>query len=299
MAVGEGLRLFVNRLFGEYHMTGWLIERDADGTGHVVPISGGHDSTTLAFLLKEREPRPYTYVCTPTGDELPEMFAHWRWLGEALGSRLIPIMEGRSLLAFSRHKKAIPNRNLRHCTPGLKIIPFAEWLAEQAKHGPIVVHVGLRADEPAREGAVYPSLPNVTQRFLLRELGMTDADVLAWLEQRDILWRIPERTDCARCYAQQIGEWWRLWNDHLPLFDEAIAFEAEMGGTFRTPKLEDDAPVMVTRMGLTYAACWRDTWPVRLADMKTLFEAGWVPQHRSDPRVRDMFRSGACRACSL
>jgi hypothetical protein len=277
-----------------------MIARDAAGVAHIVPVSGGHDSTCLAFLLQEREPRPYTYVCTPTGDELPEMFAHWRWMGEALGSRIIPVMQGMSLLNWSRHKKAIPNRTMRHCTPGLKIIPFTEWLAANAGEGPIMLYVGLRADEEAREGALYPSLPNVRQRFPLREWGMDDAAVLGWLEQRDILWRIPERTDCARCYAQRIGEWWRLWHSHRPLFDEAVAFEAEMGGTFRTPKLnEEGSPAMVTRYGLTYAASWRDTWPARLADMATLFEAGHVPTVRNDPRVRDMFRSGACRVCAM
>ena len=50
---------------------------DENGVMHVVALSGGHDSTALALLLNEREPRPYNYVCTPTGDELPEMFEHW------------------------------------------------------------------------------------------------------------------------------------------------------------------------------------------------------------------------------
>ncbi len=277
-----------------------MIARDENGVAHVIPVSGGHDSSAVALIQSAEEPRPYTYVCTPTGDELPEVFAYLLWLGETLGSRVIPIMEGRSLFNWSRHKKMIPNRNHRHCTPGLKIIPFMRWLAEEAKHGPIVIYVGLRADEETRGGAIYPNMPNVTQRYPLRELGMGDPEVLAWLEQRDVLWRIPERTDCARCYHQQIGEWWRLWYEHRHLFIEAIAFEAEMGGTFRTPILDEHGEhVMVTRYGLTFAACWRDTWPVRLADMLILFEAGHVPTARGDPRTRDLFRSGACRACSL
>jgi 3'-phosphoadenosine 5'-phosphosulfate sulfotransferase (PAPS reductase)/FAD synthetase len=273
-------------------------ERDADGVLHIVPISGGHDSTALALLLKDREPRPYTYVCTPTGNELPEMFDQWQMLGSLLGSRVIPIMEGRTLYTWSRQQKAIPNRKMRHCTPGLKILPLARWLATLSAEGPIVIYVGLRADEEAREGAIYPKLLNVSQRFPLREWGMDDPAVLGFLEQRGIT--VPERTDCAVCYHQQIGEWWRLWHDHLPFFLEGEAFEAEMGQTFRTPRLHDDGlPIMATRYGHTFASCWRDTWPVRLTDMRIVFEAGHVPQYRADPRTRDLFRSGACRACSL
>lgn len=275
-----------------------MIVRDDQGVLHVVPVSGGHDSTAVAFILKEEEPRPYNYLCTPTGNELPVMFAQWRWLGEALGSRVIPIMEGRGLLDWSRHRKAIPNSKMRHCTPGLKIAPLAAWLREQLADGPVVIYVGLRADEPTRAGALYPGLDDLTQRFPLRERGMGDPEVLAFLEQRNIT--VPDRTDCALCYHQQLGEWWQLWHDFPERFAEGIAFEAEMGQTFRTPKLNaDGTPVMVTRYGMTFAACWRDTWPVRLADMAALFEAGHVPNFRTDPRVRDLFRGGACRACSL
>ena len=36
---------------------------------------GGHDSTAMSLLLKEREAiTVVNHVCTPTGDELPEMF---------------------------------------------------------------------------------------------------------------------------------------------------------------------------------------------------------------------------------
>lgn len=276
------------------------LQRDADGVLHLVPVSGGHDSTCAAFILREREPRPYHYVMTPTGNELPELFSFMRWLGEELGSRVIPIMEGRGLLDWSRHKKAIPNFRMRHCTPGLKIMPLTRWMAEMAAQGPIVLYVGLRADEEAREGALYPSLPNVSQRFPLRELGMDDPAVLAWLEQRGILWRMAERTDCALCYHQQIGEWWRLWHDHPAIFAQGVAFEEEMGSTFRTPKTKAGEPVFSTRYGHTYLACSHDTWLCRLADLAQVFAAGHVPTVGRDPRTRDLFRSsGACRACTL
>jgi len=53
---------------------------------HVVALSGGKDSTALALRLAEVEPRDYVYVCTPTGNEPAAMFAHWRQLGDLLGS---------------------------------------------------------------------------------------------------------------------------------------------------------------------------------------------------------------------
>lgn len=39
---------------------------------HVVALSGGKDSTAMALRLREVEPREYTYICTPTGNELPQ-----------------------------------------------------------------------------------------------------------------------------------------------------------------------------------------------------------------------------------
>jgi hypothetical protein len=64
---------------------------DRDGVGeqpkmkHIVAISGGKDSTALALHLAEIEPRDYTYLITPTGDELPEMVEHWEKLEQLLG----------------------------------------------------------------------------------------------------------------------------------------------------------------------------------------------------------------------
>ncbi len=52
---------------------------------HIVALSGGKDSTAMALRLAEIEPRDYAYVITPTGNELPEMIAHWRKLMDLLG----------------------------------------------------------------------------------------------------------------------------------------------------------------------------------------------------------------------
>ena len=118
---------------------------------HVVALSGGKDSTAMALRLAEVEPGPYTYVCTPTGNELPEMFEHWLRLGKMLGSPVVPVMAS-SLADRIEHYGSLPNWRMRWCTRELKIEPFAQWLTA---HAPAVAYVGLRADEEPRPGVNY------------------------------------------------------------------------------------------------------------------------------------------------
>lgn len=255
-----------------------MLDRDENGVLHLIGLSGGHDSTLMSFLLKEQEPRPYNYVCTPTGNELPDMFEFWRWLGSdnALGKRLIPIMGG-TLESVIDSEKMIPNFRARFCTRKLKIEPFETFLAEQAAFGPVVTYIGLRADEPAREGGIYSHIENVKQRFPLREWGYDDPQVLAELKARDI--DVPRRTDCALCYHQRLGEWYYLWRDHPDEFQKGIDLETKMGATFRTPG--------------------RDTWPSSLAEMKTRFDAGDVPTRSLNRMKREWQDVGQCRVCTL
>jgi hypothetical protein len=253
-----------------------MLMRDADGVLHVIGLSGGDDSTLLSVLLKEREPRPYSYVCTPTGDELPEMFAHWGKLAELLASPIIPIMAG-TLKSVIRDQKMLPNFRARFCTRILKIEPYRQWLLEQARCGPVVSYIGLRADEPGRAGGAYDDIAGVTMRFPLREWGYSDSMVLAELARRGI--SIPQRTDCALCYHQRIGEWYLLWRNHRELFEAGIALEAEMGATFRTPG--------------------RDAWPSRLSEMAAKFAAGAVPTISLNRMKRERMESGGCRVCAL
>lgn len=253
-----------------------LWERDGDGVLHIVALSGGKDSTALAFMLKEREPRPYCYVCTPTGDELPEMIEHWRQLGDMLGRPILPVTCGQSLNGVIERQRCLPNFRIRFCTRILKIEPYRRWLMERAAEGPVVSYVGLRADEEGRAGGAYGDIPGVTMRFPLREMGWTVHDVWAFLDQASIL--IPERTDCATCFHQQLIEWWRLWRYHPDRYAGAEALETRWGQTFRTPG--------------------RDTWPTALADLRAEFEKGRVPTpHKLQ---MDLFRGvGQCRVCTL
>lgn len=257
------------------------VERDADGVGHVMAVSGGKDSTAMALACMTREPRHYTYVITPTGNEPPEMFAHWRLLGELLGKRLVPIIAD-TLGGLIQKQMAIPNHRQRWCTRLLKLEPYYGWLAEQAKQGPIISYVGLRADEESRPGMIFPDAEGIHMDFPMQRWGWTLDDVLGFVEAQGI--KVPERTDCMACFWQKLGEWYLLWRDNLEAYMQAEGWENYVSGMRGTP--------------YTFRSKDRDSWPASLKDLRLRFEAGDVPT-RSLQMMDKRRLIGACRICTL
>jgi len=237
---------------------------------HVVALSGGKDSTAMALRLREVEPREYIYVCTPTGNELPEMWAHWRSLSDLLGAPILPVIGG-TLDSIIQSQNMIPNFRARFCTRMLKIEPFAAWLMGLKE--PVTTYVGVRADEEAREAGDYTKVPDVISRFPMREWGWGLSSVLGYLDVRGVT--IPRRTDCAWCFWQTLGQWYNLWRDHLDSYLEGEAVEKRQGHTFRSPG--------------------RDTWPVALDQLRARFEAGHIPGGADIQR--DLFARQQCRVC--
>lgn len=244
---------------------------------HVVALSGGKDSTAMAFKLREMYPdRCFIWICTPTGDELPDMWEHWSMLREQLGGEFMPIIGG-TLNGLIEKQQALPNFRQRWCTRLLKIEPYAAFLMELSRrHTTIYSYVGLRADEEEREGGDYLRVPGVQNVFPLRDLGWGLNDVLHYLD--DIGVTIPRRTDCARCYHQRLGEWWNLWKEHHDIFEEAARQEEAIGHTFRSPG--------------------RDSWPVQLNELGLKFERGDIP---SGADIQgDLFKNApVCRVCRM
>ena len=251
------------------------IQRDNSGVAHIVGISGGKDSVALATALPRKEPRPYTFVMTPTGDELPEMVEHIARVEQIIGQPISLLTNG-TLASVIEQNNMLPNYRARFCTRILKLRPYGKFMTEVA---PAVSYIGLRADEDEREGArpggdYAAQNTKVVQDFPFQRWGWDIDAVWTWLGILGI--EIPERTDCARCPYQKLGEWWNLWHDHLDIYLNAEADEARYGHTFRSAQ--------------------RDAWPASLRELRLLFEAGKKPE--TSLRMMEQ-RKGMCRACSM
>lgn len=222
---------------------------------HIVALSGGKDSTAMALRLRELHPEiDYTYVCTPTGDELPDMIDHWLHLQELLGKPLTYLTSGASLGSLIERWNALPNWRQRWCTDRLKIRPFQQYITS---HLPATLYIGFRADEAdQRDGVEYGE--QVTRAFPMIEWEWGLQDVLGYLEERGV--KVPDRTDCGACFFQTLGEWHALWQNHPDRYAKYVAWEQQTGHTFRSPG--------------------RDTQPASLADLAAKFEDGYAPKAR-------------------
>jgi hypothetical protein len=236
----------------------------------IVALSGGKDSTALALWLHENEPREYTYICTPTGNENTETLQHWLRLKEILKGEFIFLTAGKSLQGMIRDTMTIPNWRMRWCTFKLKIKPAAEYMMQFSG---CTLYIGIRADEEEREGGDYSNVPGAIIRMPLREHGIDINGVRSINERYGI--KIPDRTDCKLCFFQTLAEWYFLWRDDLDSWMEGEQLEQLTGFTFRSPG--------------------RDTWPAAMKDLRALFESGKIPERSIGMKMKAM----QCRVCRL
>ena len=263
-------------------------------TSHIVPVSGGKDSTALALRLKELYPATkFIYVYTPTGDELPEMQEQWPKLEKLLGQEIVGI-ETPTLKELILDFMMLPNFNSRWCTRIIKIEAIQEFYND---HKPAVVYIGLRADEATREGNRLLDA-DIKQCHPMQEWGWGIKEVRGYLKKRGVT--IPRRTDCGMCFYQRLDEWYSLWEQYPDKWREYEDLEFFVGHSLLTP------------------GKWGKGKPTWLFEMRCAFENGWMPREvawtkkkivelktrpklwpEEIPQMYDYGTRSKCRVCSL
>jgi hypothetical protein len=198
---------------------------------HVLGLSGGRDSASLAVYMAQHRPElDIEYFFTDTGKELPEVYEYLGRLEGFVGRPILRLNPDRDFDFWLRqYKNFLPSPRTRWCTRQLKIRPFESWLWPSLDAGERVVsYVAIRSDESYREG--YSSThPNLTVELPFREDGIDKAAVIDILEASGLGlpayydWR--SRSGCTFCFFQQKIEWVRLMERHPDKFEEAKSYE--------------------------------------------------------------------------
>ena len=221
----------------------------------------------MALRLVEMEPREYEFVCTPTGNELPEMAEHWEKLGLLL-EKPLTVIGGQTLEGLIQIQNSLPNVWMRWCTRMLKLEPFVEYVKTNL---PCTVYVGLRADEAVERDGFKYDFDGVITDYPFQRWGWDLAYVLDYLQERGV--SVPERTDCAWCFFQTLYEWYCLWKDHPDLYWRAAEWENKIGHTLRSPG--------------------RDSRPAALKDLASQFASGYIPKPKKMKNRKQM-----CAVCA-
>lgn len=235
----------------------------------IAAFSGGKDSTAMILMMAETG-EEFELLFTPTGNEPEEMFTHIEAIASLIDRPLVAL-SNHNLDFWIREFNALPNFRQRWCTRLLKIEPAKAYLVANPDS---VLCVGLRADEPEREG-LYGDF--CQYRYPLRERGWGVSDVWNYLDSKQIV--IPARRggNCKLCFFQRIGEWWELWKDDPESWAEGEQYEEMTGRTFRTRG--------------------KDSWPISLRELRLAFESGRRPRNAGQLKI--FGQTETCRVCTL
>jgi hypothetical protein len=154
------------------------------------------------------------YFFADTGAELPETLAFVDLMEDYLGKKITRINAGRDFAYYLKlHKDYLPSAQQRWCTINLKLKPFEEF----AGNDEIISYVGIRADEPQREGYLSTK-PNIKTCFPFKEDGLVRDDIINILDESGLglpkyyEWR--SLSGCYFCFYQKKIEWIGLSENH-------------------------------------------------------------------------------------
>ncbi|MDD4457013.1 MAG: phosphoadenosine phosphosulfate reductase family protein [Syntrophotalea acetylenica] len=224
--IGRKQALISPFLKGEFELPG-----NPKNDLYIVPVSGGADSSALAITMSVLYPHiPFRFVFTDTLAETRDLYENMVAIEKFLGieiTRLIPENGGLYGLIES-YGGFLPSMRARWCTRDLKLKPYEAYI-EQIREEGRVVHsfVGIRADEPKREGLVS-KYPFIKTYFPFQTLGIDRRAVFGILQQTvgvPRLYNHRTRSGCSVCPFQRRSELLGLLRWNPDEFDRGLEYE--------------------------------------------------------------------------
>ena len=233
---------------------------------HVVPLSGGKDSTALAvYMIENHGDLPLEFLFTDTGAELPETYQYIKRFEmifdvevQKLTALDLPELKVESkngrrspfdVMLDGVYNGFLPSPMARWCTRMLKIKPFEMFIGDSECYS----YIGIRGDEQRKgfggagkhhqgtyevkrtsKPVALSSKENIRPVYPFKDLGYGLEDIRVILKESGL--GLPEyyewrsRSGCYFCFYQQIGEWQALKKRHPDLFELAKTYEREEGG---------------------------------------------------------------------
>lgn len=201
----------------------------------------------MAIYIKKKYPEIFEKLelfFTDTGSELPEIYTYLDKLEKYLGKKILrikadPNHEDKFKVVddhdesnpfedlLKQYKGYLPAPNARWCTRTMKIVPLEQWVGEDY----CISYIGIRADEPDREGYNQRSKnKNIQPMFLYKSDGLVLQDIYKILENTVGLpeyykWRT--RSGCYFCFYQRRVEWAILYILYPNWFEESKKYETQ------------------------------------------------------------------------
>ncbi len=212
-------------------------------TYHILSLSGGKDSTALAFFMRENMPEIFEkleLVFYDTGCDLPETYDYLNKIEVFLNKEITKVKPEKSFDHIFHTSFLIPAPHRRYCTIELKVKPSWQFIYKRIKNtgeGIFNFYIGIRADEAWRKG-ISPKTDKekelINPKYPFVEQNITKQDVEKILTDNGIFypdyykWR--ERNGCYFCFYQKPIDWINLYEHHPDLYKKAMYYE-ETGRT--------------------------------------------------------------------
>ena len=158
---------------------------------HILSLSGGKDSTALAFFMKENMPEIFEkleLVFCDTECELPETYDYLNKIEIFLNKKIHWLKPEKSFEHLMLLHNYFPSPIKRWCTVELKTKPFKKYIADKLNKNNSIIHlfIGIRADELQR--AEYNKYNNqrIKEVYPFVDYGLNYSDIMEILTKSGI-----------------------------------------------------------------------------------------------------------------